>query len=164
MSALTSFLARRRGSQVVRSRSAKPLFAGSIPAPACFCARLWLDTWAFTSSAGSIDSVAAATSPYRSFRSREPLSNARSVAYLRLTPGERFRDDFRLCNFATAESAKRGERTPVTQASACALRLIHALLRRCSRRLFRGMLARTVSFYDRFSAKRRPGFRRKERS
>src|SRR5262245_42140849 len=25
-----------RGSQVVRSRSAKPLFAGSIPAPACF--------------------------------------------------------------------------------------------------------------------------------
>src|SRR5205814_4830194 len=29
-------LAHRRGSQVVRSRSAKPLFAGSIPAPASF--------------------------------------------------------------------------------------------------------------------------------
>ena|SRR6266496_1019441 len=29
-------LAPRRGSQVVRSRSAKPLFAGSIPAPASF--------------------------------------------------------------------------------------------------------------------------------
>src|SRR5439155_17056937 len=27
---------KRRGSQVVRSRSAKPLFAGSIPAPASF--------------------------------------------------------------------------------------------------------------------------------
>ena len=32
----------RRGSQVVRSRSAKPLFAGSIPAPAFFHARLLL--------------------------------------------------------------------------------------------------------------------------
>src|SRR5882724_2798905 len=29
---------KRRGSQVVRSRSAKPLFAGSIPAPACLIA------------------------------------------------------------------------------------------------------------------------------
>src|SRR5690242_20397981 len=31
---ILSALASRRGSQVVRSRSAKPLFAGSIPAPA----------------------------------------------------------------------------------------------------------------------------------
>src|SRR5262245_56900202 len=33
---ILSALASRRGSQVVRSRSAKPLFAGSIPAPASF--------------------------------------------------------------------------------------------------------------------------------
>jgi hypothetical protein len=61
-----------------------------------------------------------------------------------------------------AKAWNRGERAPVTQASACASRLIHALSRHCSRRLFRRMLARTVSFYDRFGAKRRPGFRRKE--
>src|SRR6266404_4332776 len=33
---ILSALVYRRGSQVVRSRSAKPLFAGSIPAPASF--------------------------------------------------------------------------------------------------------------------------------
>src|SRR2546421_5799348 len=34
-----------------------------------------------------------------------------------------------------AKAWNRGERAPVTQASACASRLIHALSRRCSRRL-----------------------------
>jgi hypothetical protein len=38
---ILSALAQRRGSQVVRSRSAKPLFAGSIPAPASIPESFW---------------------------------------------------------------------------------------------------------------------------
>src|SRR2546421_416420 len=53
----------RRGSQVVRSRSAKPLFAGSIPAPALALCSDLMDNGGVTSQAGSIDSVAVATSP-----------------------------------------------------------------------------------------------------
>src|SRR6476469_9556378 len=51
-------LATRRGSQVVRSRSAKPLFAGSIPAPASQSGSVSLDNEAFLLRAGSIDSLA----------------------------------------------------------------------------------------------------------
>src|SRR6266481_2919865 len=43
-----------RGSQVVRSRSAKPLFAGSIPAPAFFRRSDEVDNVAFVPRAGSM--------------------------------------------------------------------------------------------------------------
>ena len=56
---ILSALASRRGSQVVRSRSAKPLFAGSIPAPASPSRSVWLDNEAFLPRAGSIDSPAS---------------------------------------------------------------------------------------------------------
>jgi len=48
--------------------------------------------------------------------------------------------------------------------SASVSRLVQRLSRHCSRHFFRRMLDRTVSCRDRFSAKRRRGFRRKERS
>src|SRR5947208_16658397 len=54
-----------RGSQVVRSRSAKPLFAGSIPAPAFTTRSDLMDTVAFVSRAGSIDSLSPESSPER---------------------------------------------------------------------------------------------------
>src|SRR6478672_11354017 len=56
---ILSALASRRGSQVVRSRSAKPLFAGSIPAPASRSRSVSLDNEAFLLRAGSIDSLAS---------------------------------------------------------------------------------------------------------
>jgi hypothetical protein len=62
---ILSVLTTRRGSQVVRSRSAKPLFAGSIPAPALRCRSGSLDTRVFISRAGSIDSLSPDSSPYR---------------------------------------------------------------------------------------------------
>ena len=59
----------RRGSQVVRSGSAKPLFAGSIPAPASFtCARFWWTTRMVVRRFGSIDSLAPAISPLTGLR------------------------------------------------------------------------------------------------
>ena len=61
-------------------------------------------------------------------------------------------------------STHRREKAPITQANACVSRLIQPLLWRCSRRLFCRILDRTLSYYDRFSAKWRAGFRRKERS
>ena len=60
---ILSALATRRGSQVVRSRSAKPLFAGSIPAPASIFRSVSLDNEVFFLRAGSIDSLAPASSP-----------------------------------------------------------------------------------------------------
>ena len=56
---ILSALASRRGSQVVRSRSAKPLFAGSIPAPASRSRSVSLDNEALLLCAGSIDSLAS---------------------------------------------------------------------------------------------------------
>src|SRR6266700_779917 len=56
-------LAPRRGSQVVRSRSAKPLFAGSIPAPASQSRAALVDNVVSFSPSGSIDSLAPARSP-----------------------------------------------------------------------------------------------------
>ena len=50
---------------MVRSRSAKPLFAGSIPAPALKSHSGFVDKRGFFSHAGSIDSLAAASSPLR---------------------------------------------------------------------------------------------------
>src|ERR1051325_11310326 len=47
----------RRGSQVVRLRSAKPLFAGSIPAPAFTRRSALMDNEAFAPHAGLIDFV-----------------------------------------------------------------------------------------------------------
>src|SRR5712664_2084701 len=49
----------RRGSQVVRLRSAKPLFAGSIPAPASTPHAASVHNGVSGSKAGSIDSLAA---------------------------------------------------------------------------------------------------------
>ena len=139
-----------RGSQVVRSRSAKPLFAGSIPAPAFTTRSDLMDTVAFVSWAGSIDSLSPESSPER--------ASSMSLGPHRLHSRPRH---FQL---RRAKPDDEGEKSPVTQASACASRLIHALPRRCSRRLFCRMLDRTLSYHDRFSAKRRARFRRKERS
>jgi hypothetical protein len=58
----------------------------------------------------------------------------------------------------------RGEKAPVTQASACVSWLIQPLLWRSSSRLFYSLLDRTLSYRDRFGAKWRRRFRRKERS
>jgi hypothetical protein len=54
---------KRRGSQVVRSRSAKPLFAGSIPAPASTTRSDFVDKLAFASRTCSIDSLSPESSP-----------------------------------------------------------------------------------------------------
>src|SRR5436189_5426273 len=56
-------LAHWRGSQVVRSRSAKPLFAGSIPAPASQSRAALVDNVILFPPSGSVDSLVPACSP-----------------------------------------------------------------------------------------------------
>jgi hypothetical protein len=65
-------------------------------------------------------------------------------------------------SIAMISSGNKGENAPATQASACVSRLIQRLLWRCSRHLFCRMLDRTLSYHNRFGAKWRAGFRRKE--
>jgi hypothetical protein len=65
-------------------------------------------------------------------------------------------------NFAATNAENRGEKAPVTQANACVSWLIQTLLWRCRSRLFCRMLDRTLSYHDRFGAKWRRRFRRKE--
>ena len=60
---ILSVLAHRRGIQVVWSRSAKPLFAGSIPAPASRYSSGLVENGVFIPRAGSIDSLAPARLP-----------------------------------------------------------------------------------------------------
>ena|SRR5439155_5789595 len=142
-----------RGSQVVRSRSAKPLFAGSIPAPASQSRAVLVDNVILFPPSGSIDSLAPA---------RSPANLAGLTVYVGAPVPPPFRP--RLFLVARTELEIKGENTPVTQATACVSRLIQSLPRRCSRRLLSRMLDRIVSCHDRFSAKWRCGFRRKERS
>src|SRR5256885_16815048 len=61
------FAVRRRGSQVVRSGSAKPLFAGSIPAPASSSQRGLVAEWLLIHRTGSIGLLAPARSLLRGF-------------------------------------------------------------------------------------------------
>jgi len=85
-----------------------------------------MDTVAFVSRAGSIDSLSPESSPER--------ASSMSLGPHRLHSRPRH---FQL---RRAKPDDEGEKSPITQASACASRLIHALPRRCSRRLFRRML------------------------
>ena len=74
----------RRGSQVVRSGSAKPLFAGSIPAPASSSRADLLRNRDFVRRSDSIDSLAAASSPLRA--SSMSLGSRRLQFRPRLSP------------------------------------------------------------------------------
>src|SRR6266436_9542035 len=82
---------KRRGSQVVRSRSAKPLFAGSIPAPACL--------------------IASAHLPERQERQAEFLSKEKSVTRLLTRSGNALHWLYR-----SNETREQSEKAPVTQA------------------------------------------------
>src|SRR6266404_5206670 len=84
-------LTHRRGSQVVRSRSAKPLFAGSIPAPACL--------------------IASAHLPERQERQAEFLSKEKSVTRLLTRSGNALHWLYR-----SNETREQSEKAPVTQA------------------------------------------------